>query len=527
VRSEKPQAYANMNKFIAVLMASAAVLGAGAQTVTNTAAGLAANQAGMHEMSLKDCIQTALQYNFDVQIQRENVDIQTYNLHGDYGGYDPLLNISGQHNHNNQGEFTSVTTTNSSGGGTISYVVVPQITDVDAFKTDVGGTSPWGMQYDLFGNVSETSINSPGSSGAEDSSGQVGLTVSQPLLKNFWIDTTRLTIILAKNSLKQSEQGLRQQYINTVAAVQNAYYELIYAQENVKVQQEALTLAQTQLDQDRQRVEVGSLAPLDVQQDEAQVASSQASLIGARNTLSLDQNTLKGLLVSDYSHWHDITIKPSETLSAVLQLFDLQECWGKGMTKRPDLLQARIDVESQGITLKYDRNQLYPMLDLNAQYGYNGVGHVYSGTFDQYGQANHPFYYYGASLSIPLSRAKARNTLKSDKATLQQKLLTLKELEQSIMVAIDNAVEQVASDYQGVQASKQARVYAEAALDAEQKKYAVGKSTTFTVLQLQNTLTTDRGAEIRSIANYNEDIAKLAQQEGATLDELNINLVVK
>jgi len=95
------------------------------------------------------------------------------------------------------------------------------------------------------------------------------------------------------------------------------------------------------------------------------------------------------------------------------------------------------------------------------------------------------------------------------------------------MVEIDNDVQQVASDYQGVQASKQARIYAAAALDAEEKKYAVGKSTTFTVLQLQSTLTTDRGAEIRSIANYNEDIAKLAQQEGATLDELDINLELK
>jgi outer membrane protein TolC len=507
-----------MNKFVAVSALSAAtILGAGAQT---TATNLVANPAGVREMSLKDCIQTALQYNFDVQIQRENVDIQLYGLNGAYGGYDPTLNISGQHNHDNQAQFTTVTETN----GAVVGVVVPQISDVDSFKTDVGGLSPWGLQYDFFGNVAQSTVNSFGSPQEEDAGGQVGVTVTQPLLKNFWIDTTRLTILLAKNSLKESEQGLRLQYITSVAAVQNAYYELIYAQDNVQVQQEALVLAQTQLDQDRQRVAVGSLAPLDVQQDEAQVASSQATLIAARNTLSLDQNTLKSLLVSDYSHWHDTTIKPTESLAANLQLFDLQDCWGKGMTRRPDLLQARLTVESQGITLKYDRNQLYPTLDLNSQYGYNGVGPVYSGAFDQYGDANHPFYYYGASLSFPLSNVKARNTLKSDKATLRQELLTLKQLEQNIMVEIDNAVQQVRSDYEGVQASKQARIYAEAALDAEQKKYAVGKSTTFTVLQLQNTLTADRGAEIRSIANYNEDIAKLAQQEGVTLEDLNINV---
>jgi len=87
---------------------------------------------------------------------------------------------------------------------------------------------------------------------------------------------------------------------------------------------------------------------------------------------------------------------------------------------------------------------------------------------------------------------------------------------------IDNSVKQVASDYEAVQASKQASIYAAAALDAEQKKYNVGKSTTFTVLQLQNTLTTDRGTEIRNIANYDEHIATLSQNQGTTLDDLNI-----
>ena len=94
---------------------------------------------------------------------------------------------------------------------------------------------------------------------------------------------------------------MRQQLITTVTAVENAYYELIYAQENVKVQQEALDLAQTQLDQDQQRVQIGTLAQLDVQQDEAQVATSQANLIAAQNTLATDQNTLKNLLTDDYS----------------------------------------------------------------------------------------------------------------------------------------------------------------------------------------------------------------------------------
>jgi outer membrane protein len=94
-------------------------------------------------------------------------------------------------------------------------------------------------------------------------------------------------------------------------------------------------------------------------------------------------------------------------------------------------------------------------------------------------------------------------------------------------VEIDNAIKQAQSDYQSVDASRQARIYAESALDAEQKKYAVGKSTTFTVLQLQNTLTADRAAEIRALANYNESLANLAQQEGTTLIRQKVDIDAK
>jgi outer membrane protein TolC len=111
--------------------------------------------------------------------------------------------------------------------------------------------------------------------------------------------------------------------------------------------------------------------------------------------------------------------------------------------------------------------------------------------------------------------------------TLQQLLLQLKQFEQNVMVEIDNAVKNAQSTYESVGATRQARIYAEAALDAEQKKYAVGKSTTLAVLILQNTLTADRGQEIRALANYYEALANLAQREGSTLERNHINIEVK
>jgi outer membrane protein TolC len=504
-----------MKRFSVVLIVFS--LAAWAQT-NLTADGLPPGGTNTHAMSLQDCLQEALQHNLDVQIQRYNPQISLYNLRAAYGGYDPTFNVSGVHNFN---VFP--------GGGFNQFSTNPipaRTTEADTFDSGLKGTLPWGLQYNFSGNIADTTS----SANPESTSGQIGVSLTQPLLKNFWIDNTRLGIRVARNRLKYSEQGLRQQIITSATAVENAYYELIYAQENVKVQQEALQLAQTQLDQDNQRVQIGTVAERagTIEQDEAQVAQNRANLIAAQYTLVQDQNSLKILLAdTNYPSWHDTDIQPTATLAATPQAFDLQESWRKGMTGRPDLLQARLNVEQQGIQLKFYRNQLFPELDLTGTYGFNGASKEYSGTFDQFHEGNAPFYSYGAQMTVPLSNLGARNQYKANKVTLQQIILQLKQLEQNIMVQIDNAVKNAQSAYQSVQATRQARIYAEAALDAEQKKYAVGKSTTFTVLQLQNTLTADRGLEIRALANYNEALANLAAQEGSTLEHDRIDLQVK
>ena len=465
------------------------------------------NNSAVRPLSLTDCFAEALQHNLDVQVQRYAPEISLYDLHAAYASYDPTFSLSGQHDH-------------SRPGGLFTNNIIP-VNNNNTFSSDIGGSLPTGTTYDLFGNVADNYGTSP-----ENSGGQIGVKATQPLLKNFWIDSTRLTISIAKNRWQYSEQGLRQQIITTVTAVETAYYELIYARENVKVEQEALTLAETQLGDDKKRTVIGTVAVSGgtLEQDEAQVAQSRANLIAAQNKLSLAQNTLKSLLTDNYLKWHDVDIEPTATLAAERQLFDLQDSWSKGMTGRPDLLQARLDLEQQGIQLKYDRNQLFPQLDLVGSYGYNGAGSEYNNTYSQYGTANRPFYSYGAQFSIPLGNAKARNALKISKVTEKTLLLTLKSKEQSAMVAIDNAVKAAQSAWESVDATQKARTYVEAALNAEQGKYAAGKSTTFTVLQLQSALTTARSNEIRALADYNEALATLAQQEGSTLQRHHLDL---
>ena len=457
-------------------------------------------------MSLGECLAEAIRHNFDVQVARYEPQLSLLALNLDYAAYDPGFSVSGNHSHSDSGAV----------GSPLS------ISDANSFNSSLGGLTPWGMTYGLSGNVSENYGN-----GADGSGGSAGVNVTQPLLKNFWIDGTRTAIAVAKNRLKISEQALRQQFIVTVTVVENAYYDLIYARESLQVQQQALELAQKQLDDDRKRVELGSMAPLDVQQDESQVASRRAALISAQFSLAVAENNLKNLITDNYAQWHDVDIVPSEPMNITAQVPDVQASWSRGLAQRPDVIESRINLQNQGIQLKYLRNQVWPELDLTGSYGVGGAGREFQNAFGQIEAGNRPSYSYGAKMSIPLLNSSARNSLKAGRLTEKQLLLQLKKLEQNVMVQIDNAVKSAHASWEGAEASKQARIFAEAALDAEQKKYAVGKSTTFTVLQLQNNLTSARSGEIRAQSDYLKSLTALAEQEGSTLERRKMDLMVK
>lgn len=212
---------------------------------------------------------------------------------------------------------------------------------------------------------------------------------------------------------------------------------------------------------------------------------------------------------------------------APVPILNLQDSWSKGLTMRPELLQAKLDVERQGIQLKYDKNQLLPELDAFASVGYNGSGREFSDALYDLQTWNRLSYTYGGRVIVPLSNVKARNAYHLDKASMQQLVLTLKQLEQNIMISIDNDIGSIRANYDQVQATRAAREYEEAALEAEQKKLESGKSTTYTVLQVQRDLTTARGSEIQALDTYNKSLSQLSLDEGSTLQRLSIDLQVK
>jgi outer membrane protein TolC len=413
-------------------------------------------QPGERRLSLDECLRLALEFNYDIQIEYYSPQIARFTLDGSYGYYDPVFDAGATHSFN------------SSPGGFVPDTSLQQPsseTTSENFRTGLAGNLPTGtgLSYDIGGNLSHRESDFAAGS-SEEYSGTAGISLRQPLLRDGWIDAGRRQIKVNEASLRVSEEAFRQLVINTITLVENAYYNLIFARENVIVQEQALGLARRLLEENKKRVEVGAMAPLDEKQAESQVAQREADLLAARNTLSTQQNLLKNLITDNYLEWHGTEIVPAEQLEAMPVSLNLQQSWRTAMDRRPDLQQLRFDLERQNVTLRYQRNQLFPALDLVGTFGYNALNTSYGRTIDDLAAGEDERYSIGAILTIPLGNRQARNQYKTAKATLQQALLNLKRLEQNIVVEVDDAVGDARTAFERVDATRKAREYAEAAM---------------------------------------------------------------
>ena len=186
------------------------------------------------------------------------------------------------------------------------------------------------------------------------------------------------------------------------------------------------------------------------------MAGVQSDLITAEQTLAHQQNVLKDLISDSYVAWHDVYVQPAEKLVAVPQSLNVLDSWQRGLSSRPDLLQAKLDVERQGVVIKYDKNQVFPQIDLTGSYGHSGTGVEFKDTLGRIQEGSRPDYSYGAELTIPLGNFSARAHVKQDRKVQDQLKIDLKRLEQQIMIQIDDAVKAAQASLQRVDATRAA-----------------------------------------------------------------------
>ncbi len=475
----------------------------------------------IQSLTLQECLARALANNLDIAVERINPNIANWGVVGEQGVYDPRLKFGITY----ENDLTEIDATN--GTTTLRIEQLGFNTGIaglaGGLNSVLAGKLPSGAIYDITGFDSRT-ITTP-TTDAEHA-GSVGIAAAQPLLKNAGFSVNSAQIRVARKSRQIAQQNFASKVMDVVRDVNTAYYELVFAIENHKALVEDLNRAKELLAQNRRRVEIGTMSPLDVTQAEAGAAEREEAVIIAAQVIRDNENTLKRLICRDVTEFRGLELLPVDYPVAQMVETDVDRSTRTALESRPDFLAATQDVERQGILVKFNRNQLLPSLDVGGSYQLAGgvAPGPFSDALNDLGSGNNPSWTIGGVVSFPIGNRQARSTYNISRLNRDQAIINLKILEQNILVQVDNAVRQVQTNLKRVEATAVASRLARESLKAEETKLAAGTSTSFLVLQAQSQLAAQLSAEIRARSDYSESLAQLGRVEGTILLQNNIVL---
>jgi outer membrane protein TolC len=376
-------------------------------------------------------------------------------------------------------------------------------------------------------------------------SSDLGLTITQPLLRGFGIDLNRRFIRIAKNSQKVADLVFRQQVIDTVAGISRLYTDLVSLNEDVNVKREALRLAQRLYDDNKDKVDQGTLAPIEVIRAQAQVAVSRQALISAeglvrqQELIVLTAITRRGLTNPAIREAH-ITPTDFVTVPDKEPVEPVQDAVVDALKNRPDLAQAGIQVENSQISLKGSLNALRPQVDLVGTMQNSGLaGDLnplagttagaptvggYGGVLGQVFRRNYPTYSVGVQVTLPLRNRVAQADAVRDELQLRQAEIRRQQLEDQARLEVADAQVSMQQARAAYEAAVQSRILQEKSVAVEQQKFDVGVSTNFLVIQYQSYLAQARSTEVAAKGAYAKARIALERATGRILETNHVSI---
>jgi outer membrane protein len=402
-----------------------------------------------------------------------------------------------------------------------------------------------GFNNTRLGTNSSFNTYSPGVS----SSFQFRLT--QHLLQGFGFMPNDRLIRITKNNREITDVAFRLQIITTVDQIENLYWNLVFAFENVRVAQESLAFAQKTLSDNRKQVEIGSLAPIEVVRAQNTVAADQQSLIQAQTNLDLQQLLMKNALSRTLQ---DPALASAEVIPTTTMalpqtepVVPTEDLINEALQHRAELAENRIDLNNRDISTKAIKNSLLPSLDLFAYYGGSGLGgsqnpwnltsngcqsfgcsdtpvpsRSYSDTLDQLINSTAPDKGMGVTLNIPIRNRQAQALATRSQLEYRQSQMRLQQLENQVRIEVRSAQFSVTQNRAAVQAAQAAVELAKQSLDAEQKKYNLGASTSTNVLSYQSQLATAESNLVSAEAAYEKAQVELDRATGLLIEHAGI-----
>jgi outer membrane protein TolC len=351
--------------------------------------------------------------------------------------------------------------------------------------------------------------------------GTVSLT--QPLLKDFGPAVNRKDIKQADNELERARYLLSRAAEGLLYQVELAYWELVFAHQDLRIKNLSLQLARDLLRTNRARQRVGAAPPLDVLDTEANVARREEELIQARNRLRDREDMLRQLLNVPAEDW-DTTLLPQDKPVFEPVELEVKAAVRQALLYRPDYQAELLNLSNRRIDVDYTRNQQLPRLDIFGAASVHGLERSPSDAFDTAGDRDFNTLTAGAVFQYPLGNRAARSRHESSRLELEQTELGLQDLELTIRREVREAVRQVLTDSKRVQATRKARVFEERKLFTEQRSYELGLATSVDVLEFQEDLAAAQTSEVRAIIDFRQSLAALSLAQGTLLIDRGLRL---
>lgn len=468
------------------------------------------------ELSINEAVKLALEQNLGLQAERLNPRLQDETVSQVLSNYAPRI-TSGLFSQSQ----TQPPSSFLSGG--------EQEINTDRFGVDAAFSKlfSWGTEASVAWDSGRTTTNNIFSNFNPQIDGNLDIVVTQPLLRNFRYDSIKQQLMVSRTNREIADVDLAQTVAITERAVRNAYWDYVYAINSLAVARQSLELAQESLRNTRSRVEIGTLAPIDIVQAESEVASREEAVILAEAAIGQAEDRLRTLIFdpSTPDFWN-MRLQPTDMAPFEVQSVDVEGAVTRALAQRTDLQTARKQLGITDYNLKYYRNQTLPNVDLQFNYNTTGVGGTqfirdddapvfpppivgelnrsFSDVMTDVFQRSFPTWQLSLNVTYPIGHSNADASLARTQIEKTQTELSLRQLELEIATQVRDAARQLMANAKRVQATRAARVLAERRLEAEEKKFAAGMSTSFEVFQAQRDLAQARNNELRAVLDYNQ-----------------------
>lgn len=465
---------------------------------------------GGFRLSLDDAIALAVANNADLNISINAAEASLFTILQGQGIFDPLVSAAVTRSHSEQPATSQLVGANV------------QTADRTDFSASVSQLAPTGGVFSLGFTGNRTKTNSSFFFVNPSYTSGLTLSMNQPLLRNFGNKTTTWLIRIAKDTRDASYQDYLRVLESQVNSVEQAYWDLVYALQNLEVKKESLRIAQDLNRITKIKIDVGSLAPIDITQTEFGIATAEQDIITAEGFIGDAQDRLKRVLNFDRTQWN-VPIVPTDQVRAEKEKLQMQVEEGvrAALQRRPEVVAERYTVDLQRIRYDYWSNQVLPSLSLVGSYGTVGLGGTFidpnTGTVlrsNGFGDAFSDVlnrraknWSVGLNFSYPILNRAARGARGFAKYTYESEKARLTTIEQNVVVEVRAAARAIDTAQRQIAAAQKGRELAERNLDAEKKKFDNGMTTSFQVTQIQRDLSVARTVELQALAVFRKALA--------------------